>query len=1233
MSANYQIEEEPAELSKNKLVSRDDAPGIFFPLTSDITTPAANGDVFFCFEVGRSNWYDGAAKIGRPRHDRRCCVQASLFLLLSELSSRCESPTFIELLVDDAFPADETNGHRAHPGSVRGYRLWWAAPMTHVMTASQVLAELLGGPDPARTKRLVDGTTKLVVPGKHEVSCRRFYNEAQYLSAVQAYNMGLYQGYRGGLSYEAVAPGADTSAGAVPAHGDDEDDTFFPTGAPSQGSVASTAPDGEFAPVLHESHALASFEAARLFDTNMTENRHRTFGLCSEQTNLASYIPIRGQLQFPKPELVVPIIWQRSSVFSSSESLKNFLLPDLFPECSEIKQAIGDAVAAQGGDIWCHLRQLDTPALLQLFQPDAQIPLMDPTVYAPIVAPTHSLQPTAALQIGFGPTAMARAFPIVERTRSNVMEVRRMARSHSEIDATKIILDRMKQLFQSEADAGIPSTYYEVNSDRAELEAILRSDEELNRRVKKARRNTKRNNQHIRRCGGPVEFASIFMFNLADMLSKLGVTQTQLVPIMLMVGSLGKLGEHSLKHLGRVVFSLEGHVALGKTFILQILASLLPKSLLVQESTRSQQGSNCNLTNKVIIRDDVSFVNSPDQNAQLKTELTLGVHSHTVNEQHPSGIGRVVRNHEWVRNCFHFWSSNCPMPIAVADRVIQVSMLDNADAGGGRTKMDLASAPTNANSQLANTIAMKLMIIDSFEFWQQEAVGGLTYDITMFHVCLNIMRSIMGRQMILSTRLIGHAKTLTIAFMALRLTTQWNTMLMPQILAHDAEADVDALRVEFYQVRSYATCNDFFHAVSALTLVADQRRYVYEVAAAIRDRIVVEPGGQEASDSEDALYYLTDLPTTVGDIAQGLVGMVKSMQGEGLLQTFVTKLMNTSKHGHPVLKVSGARRGGGGRKLLVLKRYIVSDKIVTPLETKVWKALYTYFEKSASASLDSRNAAIAFANEDEANPTIVFKKCVKDALFRPTHAVDCEPDTGLVQVDEADLARTIMFMQEKGNNGVQIRDDQKRYLNMHVANVFDCDDHALIPDGAVDVPKEGPIAKQNPGRQLKQCSKLLQEVLAVSYDTLKTRAGATSADNNVLLDKVFNAAYAVEGATQVGECVAFGALSTADAQTHHPCTSGIYGGVPEGWELKLKNPRYRGPTATSSDEDGDGDDSHHTVQSETDPSLFPDGLEYVTFNAESHISERIERRKALNETGRGPEDWLKRSAADMVYET
>ncbi|MGB0548855.1 MAG: hypothetical protein ACPGR8_06935, partial [Limisphaerales bacterium] len=869
--------------------------------------------------------------------------------------------------------------------------------------------------------------------------------------------------------------------------------------------------------------------------------------------------------------------------------------------------------------------KLTTSELLKLFEPDVDMSLADPTWFSPIRAAPHSLQPSAALKVGFGPSAMARAFFVVERSRALVASIRKAARSHDEVDANAHILKRVKQLYEAPADAGIPTTYYEVYCERQELQALLDQTPSLARKVNRIRTDRARMRRHAERLGCPVDFGSVLVFQIAETLtSGMNMTNVQAVPLFLMAMSLCKLGEHSCKDT-RMVFSLEGHIALGKTFILQALAALNPKSMTQQETTRSAAASNEHLTNKAILRDDVCHLNSPDQNAQLKQELSNSVQSYTVNEAHPSGIGRHIQNYEFVRNCHHYWSSNAELPGALADRSIQISMLDNADAGGGRSKMDLASAPTREADRLAHSIAFKILIMDTVDFWKLESIGGFSTDCTMFYVCLSLMRTIMGQHMTLTTRLVGHAKQLTRAMMAARVTQQYERVMKQLIVAGDPDADIDSLRLDFYRVRSYVTVCDFMQVVSSLTQVANKERYVLEVAAEIRNRIQFEQGDQEPTYADDPLYFVTDLGCAVPDIADSLRATLTSMKGEGLVTTCVHKLMQRSYKGQPVLKVTSAR-GRGGKKLLVLRDFIVKESVTTDLERRLWRVLYRTYQTSSVAPVDDRVAAVKFENEDEIHPDIVFRDVVRDYLYDPMRDPHNPVLEDILAEPKEKLSRTLAFMQMKQ---LRIRNAGGGYLQEDVANVIDPTTIPLVPPDAKAVPKGGPTDKMNPGKELVQWPKTWLNCMVVPHTALEkaSRPRLSEEDSVLLHNEVLNAALAVEGAVSTGEAVALSVLGTPCPATNHPCTSAVYCGMPEDWEIKVRNPCY---VYTEPDDDC-SDEDELDVFDDADTDVFPRSCEEVTFSVKSNLSQRIERRKAQRETGALPAEWLMRCSSDMAY--
>lgn len=1216
------VEQQDKELSRAQLQHQDESgSGIFFPLTSKLRSPAANYDVVFAFELPRSLWYDGAAVIGRPRADGRCCAQVSLALLLIELASRTTSPLFWEILVDQSVPDTAAHEHRAHPGAVRGYRLWWAAPMAHVIAASQVLAELLGGPDPTKAKRMLDGTTKIVVPGEFAVSYDRFYNEAQYVATVQAYGMGLYQGFSGGLSYQAEEQGPHAQA-----VGGDDEDMFFDTDAVETAPSAPATEGG----VLPDAHALASFEAGRLFGQTMTENRHSTFNLRPRQAELSSYVGLRGQLDFPFPELVHAVQWNHR--FSSSKDFHELVLPEFLPCRDMIADAIGSAVAMQGGNVWQDIRAMTVDQLLALFNDTADVPLVDMTSYAPIRAPRHWQMPTAATAMNTGAGAMARVYYAVERTKQYMLSIRALAREHPEVDDQKLMLDRMSQIFDTVPDAGVPATYYEVGQDHREIESLVKDNVPLGQAVKRTLYSRAAMRSESNGAPGPMDYGSVLVSQLAATTTEtLGLTQIQAVPFLMIYMAMGKLAHHSCEG-ACLLISLEGHIALGKTKILETVASVMPQSAILLQATMSAMADCKHETAKLSLRDDIM---AEAHDGKKQSELSLRSRSHSVNEANPNGSGRRVVNRTYVRNCAHLWSMNHWLPPALASRAIQVSMFDDADAAGGKSKMDLAAAPMDRVSQMAATLSMKTRIIWCYEFYQQEALGGFTINDDIFYACIAIMRKIMNDAMSLTTRLIDHCRTIAIGMMTLRVTGQWHCVMKRQLQKARPDEDLAPMRLRFYQYRSIVTAADFIRSMETITRVANKDRYVLQVAAAIRETIVMEQGDQVAADSEDPLYYLTDLPANALEIADRLTPVLKSMKGQGLVATFIRQLLAEAVNGHPVLKVAQSRSGRGGRKLLVLKSYITDGSVVTDREQTIMSALLYYWEQSWEAESGARRASVEFAEDPPTDPMIVFRNDIKNSLYKPGDDYSFDVYEGLLDQPPAALSRTLAFMQERRDD-FKLRDKDGRYLNLQVANVFDPASVPLLPENSRVVEPTGIIHRRNPDLGLHKAAKEWQGVVAVRYSTLmsyKRRSALGMAQTERLHADVFTAVLAAEGATDVGDVVAIGVQQQPDAATGHPCTSVMYTGVVPEWSLQVRNPLYtREVPGAAADDDSDDDLADADCDSTpVENVVFPTNDEYRTFTAHSNLYESIERKKAIRETGSAIPRWAARSVADRCY--
>lgn len=1317
------VEPEPRHVSRKKLTEQDDVTGYHFPVTSPqaFLSPAASGDVVLVFEIARHHWFPGPSRLGRPRADPRSCTMVSFMLLLAQAASQVKAFTAIETLVADGFK-DE---HPPPAEAVRGYRLWVSLSLEEAAAATTMIAQLLGGASNTRVKRTLAGETRTVVPGVFGVTYLSFYNEARLLGAIQAYTMGMYRGHAQlGLTYDVVAMGTGRSGGdsqppdAPGPHSELSNDSFF---APVMAGDGAGAGGAATEPVLPESCVLASLEAARLFAHPLTANRHETWGLVPEQAALGSYCEQSGQLRFPRPKLVTVIPW--GPAFADSDSLLNRVLPDVFPDVKTLARAVADSVANQGGDVWAKVKHLDMQGLLALFDPGSETPIADPTAFAPIESLRHWHIPKGACT-SQGQIALAEIFPVIERTKTFVAGSLQHGRNDPSHDAIRDVLAQTHMLFGSEPD-GVPPAYSKIRADRAELDALIAARTPAGVRATRLLYSQQGMRRVAQRAGCRMEYASVLYYQIAKAASDgYQLTQAQLCPFMLLYPGLMRMCWHTATTSFFV--TLEGDVARGKSRVLEDLAASLPESTILPQGTRSAMADCETSTCCCSIWDDAML--GKDTGA-LQSEISIGARSHSRNEPHPSGHGYVVKHYKYVRNRALVISTNFALNAALVSRALRVAMLDN-DAPNARSIMDLASKPRDSVKQGATSLSFKLRHCWAAEFFEQQAVAPSMNSSIVFPV-IAVMRAVLGDKFTLTTRLLEHVQLCSIANMAMRVSSLWNAVLKPA--CDDSVVDVDEQRAIFYTYRAIVTAPDVLRAAAQIGSIADKRRYLFEVRAALRESIDMISGDKEPVSTECGLYYETDLPTAPPEIAERLTGMLTSFKAMGIVSTFLREIMAESINGHPVLKAVQPR-GGGRKKMVVLKPYVHDRMVVAPRDKIIMSALCEYYDRQMRGDAGTQLAAVEFdegrrrfviktpaggrvppaqgeylcnsvldtvvdgipvagpdANvgitvtvvtgphagatgvvaeviEPNPDPWVVFPPVVNSSLARPNGNYSMEVPEALCAENAAALVRAMTFMNLSDRGHFRNVDEMGQPIVIDVATVFDpaAPDMPLVPPDAEVCAPSSVTAKLTSagtgGGTLVKCRKSWQGVVKVRHSALvqhmRNEARGESAGSGLVDEEVFAAVMACEGAAEIGEQVPI-AVFQQQAADGDAVSSHVYGGVPEGFSIKVANPLYNPPAKAGAparrpvdnyDSECSTDDEDDAEDIESSPvGLRPAGPEdsatrmiedklfkrhaaYTEFNEHSGWYHIIETEWGKSITGKPIPARFRRSVADYAYE-
>lgn len=1222
--------QEPNSVSKQLLLERDGVSGIFWPVTSPVCRrdPIAPFEVLLMFECPRRLWHAGPSKIGRPVADVRSCGQVRLMLVLAHLASKEKCTTVMEILRDQSFPASRN----ALPSSVRAYRLWIMASRVQIANMSSQIAQMWTdtGDRPLKRRRTSEGF-KPFLPGVYDVS-PRIYSQRMYQDLVMAYTMGTFAGFSYGITYELDEQ--PTAHGSEVSNDGFEFADFFADGQ-SQPSQPSSESSSNSSGVLPSSHVFAPFEATRYFDDNpiraeLLKNRYEAMNLDPRFCCLESYVRL-GQFTLPDAFNGKDLPWG-SNAFVDGNALTSMLLPDYYPDVDLLSKTVADAIAFQGGDMRQSLRFKTMDELLSLFDNGS---IVDPSMFAPISAPLHWSGPMADAA-SLGETAIAKIFPAISLAQKSITEHISTVRTDDKYMIETAILERMNVLFHGDPD-GAPPIFSKVTRDLEEITATIPLKTVESKLLRKLLFSPSMTKKFLPPRSSRMDFTSMLMIQVAKMTAYgLKLTPIQQAAYNHIIWSFGRL--YYLWAVPAFLAIFEGNFMLGKTHLMDKLAASLCDSAVLQQGTRSKLSDLKNVTGQVSFMDD--SVSHEDDEGAWRSATSTGIRSHSINVPTPSG-GRVVEDQLFIRNLAQVMSTNFKIGMGIATRAVRYIFADKADEGADYGKLDFITGTGNKSFEGATSKFMKCLNGWTKDFAEQHALKGLVLNTTMYHVVISVMRTILGDYFTMSERDCRHVFYGSIANMTIRVTNLWKRVLEPRLDTADG-VFVDKERIRFYRLRSIVTGQDVWRAAQQIMWMADRSRFRRIVEGCIRDSIVMMSGNKEPVSAEDEAYFVTELSEKIETASRAISSKNDSLKGDGIIPSFLHEILKESVDGEPLMKIDSKTK-----KLIVLKSWILSDRIVTTRERIIMKTLHSYWTMSRNSSNpDDHIAAVEY--EEPADPWIVFNCSARASI--DTNPLDsykfevpseyrelAKGPSGSMSMDR--ITQTLAFMQLRGNFKTK-EENGTDALSMSVAIVIDS---TKVPNASMFQPirDDGYISKNyDKAADLMKFKKSWQHSLAVKESLLRQYADTNSIGESCVETKmrqVFEAVIGIEGIASVGDDIVVGV--PPEKSSNEPAEVWRVRGLPDDWSLQVHNRTH--VMEPPSDDDSDSDDDEDRLDDAqfyefstncdaTNQLAFPRGSEVCTFR-KGRLYEDIEEMHAMIQTGKPMESRFKFVNTDFMW--
>jgi len=293
---------------------------------------------------------------------------------------------------------------------------------------------------------------------------------------------------------------------------------------------------------------------------------------------------------------------------------------------------------------------------------------------------------------------------------------------------------------------------------------------------------------------------------------------------------------------------------------------------------------------------------------------------------------------------------------------------------------------------------------------------------------------------------------------------------------------------------------------------------------------------------------------------------------------------------------------------------------------------------------------------------------INSSLTRPKGNYSMEVPEALCAENPAALVRAMAFMNLSERGHFRNADEAGQQIVVDVATVFDpaAPDMPFVPPDAEVCAPASVTAKltsaNTAGGTLVKCRKSWQGVVMVRHSAIqqhtRNEARGESAGSGLVDEDVFAAVMACEGAAEIGEQVPI-AVFQQQASDGQAVSSHVYGGVPEGFAVRVANPLYNPPTkggggrrrqADNYDSEGwtdDEDDEEDIQSSPTGPrpagpedsatrmiedALFNRHVPYMEYTEDSGWYEKIESKWGQSITGKPIPARFRRSVADYAYE-
>jgi hypothetical protein len=471
----------------------------------------------------------------------------------------------------------------------------------------------------------------------------------------------------------------------------------------------------------------------------------------------------------------------------------------------------------------------------------------------------------------------------------------------------------------------------------------------------------------------------------------------------------------------------------GKSAVMNLLSSVLPRSAVMREDSQSKMAVTEHGQYGVRFTDEQKFgtknAAAGDSVAQL-TAISVGLNTHKRLVMPTDASGQPFNDIRVSdQRCFTISASNSTLVAAMASRAVQI-YLTGAKQANSRSRSECATLDDKNPQFQAATLAMKMVWAWHFDFWMYLSVVDFYVCKSLYPVFYGICASVYGPSYAPQPRAVKTLGKIALAIMVNRLTVEYECLEGPTLS-----------KFQFLRGNAVILLRDFMLAEVMMKKLTCTKVQDAVVLQTLKNYAIIKSSGASEPVFEmfQTEYMITSLKTNE-DVGARTTGFAKS---DGVIADVMNRLQMPYGGARDMPAVVSCTNKEYHMHLCVAKSAVCQEHIRTPGETAILN-----FLRQEVLPDPAKHWSVGL---DEAY--IVFKNPVKQRLLSPFNAVVYQDSDALHAPDlvENSLELGMMWLEASG---------EATYRSL--AHPFEIDLEGTTTDtnhvvGSVPVGRGGPL--------------------------------------------------------------------------------------------------------------------------------------------------------------------------------